>query len=99
MRVGISVVCGTGKQNTYTLTHLSMQFNKIDDDLLFGLVFASDFVDTPEQFGTVPLHSAAFGDAIQAICLNESVKLEGGHTYIARAWGCRCRCFSHLGKR
>ena len=65
-----------------TLQHLVQQNRRID--LFPGWVPASDFVDTPEQFGTVPLHSAALGDAIRAIRLKESVKLEGDHAYIAK---------------
>jgi hypothetical protein len=41
-----------------------------------GWTNASDFVDTPESFGTVPLHSPELGDAIAAIVLSEAQKTE-----------------------
>jgi hypothetical protein len=41
-----------------------------------GWTNASDFVDTPESFGTVPLHSAELGAAIAAIVLSETQKKE-----------------------
>ena len=65
-----------------TLHHLVLQNRGID--LFPGWAPASDFVDTDEQFGTVPLHSPALGEAVRAIQLKHPIELTGDRAYIAK---------------
>ena len=46
----------------------------------------SDYVDTPEKFDTVPLHTRELGEAIEAIAVGE-VKLPADLKYVATQMG------------
>lgn len=66
-----------------TLQHLVEENHGLR--LYDGWVNTSDFIDTNEKFGTVPLHSEQLGEAVKAICLDPSPKLTGDRLYIAEA--------------
>jgi len=65
-------------QRLYELNH-SAQF-------LPGWSNTSDYVNTPEQFDTVPLHSAALGEAMAGIEVG-NVKLSADRKYLAEKMG------------
>ena len=49
---------------------------------------SSDFIDTPEQFGTVPLHSATLDDTIKNnITIDPTIKFTGDKKYISNRMG------------
>lgn len=77
-----------GHYDTWLTDMVQMRVEQNHNSLVFpGHTNGSDYVDTPEDMGTVPLHDTKLGKAICALELPENLKLTADQRYLVRKCG------------
>ena len=75
-----------GHYDTWLIDGLQLLVQSNHDVLLYpDWSNSSDFIDTPEKFGTVTLHSSEISKAVESIKLEPCVKFSGEKLYLCKS--------------